>query len=84
VVLGFARSPPAYEATTLAANAALRWHACAHRDTGRQTPIPRSILARMKTNARLACLLIVLALLAACGNKGPLVLPPPDEQSAAQ
>ncbi|MDP1699267.1 MAG: lipoprotein [Xanthomonadaceae bacterium] len=38
----------------------------------------------MKTTARFACLLIALALLAACGNKGPLVLPPPDAQSATQ
>ena len=51
---------------------------------GGNSPIPRSILAHMKTAARLACLLIALALLAACGNKGPLVLPPPDDQSAAQ
>lgn len=39
---------------------------------------------RMKTTARLACLLLALALLAACGTKGPLVLPPANGQSATQ
>lgn len=38
----------------------------------------------MKTAARLLCLLIALGLLVACGNKGPLVLPPPDAPSATQ
>lgn len=38
----------------------------------------------MKTTARLACLLLALTLLAACGTKGPLVLPPTNGQSATQ
>lgn len=38
----------------------------------------------MKTTARFVCLLLALALLAACGTKGPLVLPPANGQSATQ
>lgn len=40
--------------------------------------------APMNAITRLACITIVLSSLAACGNKGPLFLPPPVEAPAAE
>lgn len=38
----------------------------------------------MKARTRILLALLVLVLLSACGNKGPLVLPPPDAQPGKQ